>query len=124
MGGKPLHIVIPGGDADEALFRLGPDGLVGLHKGGSITVSGKKGIVAAEQIIIMRRAEMQQEVHVESADNGLVRLAPFGNHGRLREGLFQPGKDLPPQSNGSLLLRVVLHQGPGHVHPEAVTAHG
>lgn len=27
-----------------------------------------------------------------------VRLAPFGDHGRLREGLFQPGKDLPPKS--------------------------
>ena len=67
---------------------------------------------------------MQQKVHMETAPQGLLRLAPLRDDGRFRELPIQEGSNLPPQGDGGLTLRIILHQAHGHVHPEAITAHG
>lgn len=66
---------------------------------------------------------MEQKVHVEAPRQGLVRLSPLGNHGRIGKLLGQKAADLLPQSHSALALRVVFDQGVGHIHPEPVTAH-
>ena len=47
--------------------------------------------MAREEIsdIEPRIPEMEQKIHMEAALNGLVRLAPLGNHCRIREFLIQ-----------------------------------
>ena len=67
---------------------------------------------------------MQQEVHVEAALQGLIRLAPLGHHGRSGELGVQEGADLLPQADGATAVGVVLDQRARHVHPEAIAAHG
>ena len=124
--GDPFHIVVAGGDADQPLFlRLFIILHIFLHKLRDVPLSlfGKVGMLAAEQVVIMRRPEMKQKIHVEAALQGLVRLPPLGNQHGVREFLIQERAHLFPEGDGSLSFLVLLHQRTRHIHTEAVTAH-
>ena len=66
---------------------------------------------------------MQQEVHVEAADERFVRFAPFADHSGVRELFIKELADILPQRNGTLAVLVVLNKGASHVNAESVAAH-
>ena len=54
----------------------------------SFSTAGEVRLFTAEQIVVMGRAEVKQEVHMEAADEALIRFAPFADHGSGREFLI------------------------------------
>ncbi len=124
--GQSVHIMVPGGDTDESFsahFRIIFP--VSGHKfpGAAPAPSGKIGFVAAEQIVVVRGAEMQQEIHVETGYQGFVGFSPLGDHDGSGEFPVQELTDILPQGDSSLTFFILLYQGACHIHPEAVTAH-
>ena len=124
--GDSFHIVIAGGDADQPLFlRLFIILHILLHKLRDIPFSlfGKIRMLTAEQVIIMGRPEMKQEVHVEASLQRLVRLSPLGNQHGIRKFLVQERAHLFPEGDGALSFFILFDQGARHIHTETVTAH-
>ena len=67
---QTVHIMVSGRDADQAfLCGLIVVGFVGLYKLRDISFSafGEEWLIAAEQIVVMGRSKVKQEVHVEAA---------------------------------------------------------
>jgi hypothetical protein len=52
---------------------------------------------------------VQQEIHVEAADEGFIRLAPFAHHGGVWEFPVEELAYILPQCDGALSVLVVLH---------------
>ena len=65
---------------------------------------------------------MEQEVHMEAAQQGFIRLAPLGNHGRFRIFRIQECANFLPKGDGAFALGIIFYQAGRHVHPEAVAA--
>ena len=66
---------------------------------------------------------VEEEVHVEAGLEGENRIRPLGDHGGVGVFPVQHGPDVPPDGGGAgLVVGIVLYQGVGHVHPEAVAA--
>ena len=51
-------------------------------------------MIAAEKIIVMGGAKVEQKVHVEATLQALVGFTPLGDHGGVREFLVQKGADV------------------------------
>ena len=112
-------------DADEAATVHGPPRLeVRLYEGGRVSPAARREerLIDPEEIEIVRRAELQHEVHVEARLEGLSGLAPLGDHRRLRELLVKKGAYLLPDGDRSERVGIRLHERARHVDAEAVTA--
>ena len=126
LAGKSFHIVIAGRNTDKPfLFRLFIVFHILGYKFRDIAFSFfiKIRMFAAEQIIIVGRSEMKQEIHMEATLQRLIRFTPFGDKRRIRELLI---KELPhffPESNGSFSILILLDEGACHIHTKSVTAH-
>ncbi len=98
--------------------------LIGIHKSPGIALAfpAEEGMVAAEQVHIVGIAEVQKEIHVETAHEGFVRLAPLGQHHRVGILFVHEPAHLLPQLDGFLAVGVIFHQRSRHVDAEAVTA--
>ena len=118
------HVVVAGGDADVPApgRRLGR-GPVGVDERLRVAVRAAREVgVLAEQVEVVRRAEMQQEIHVEAGVQRLRRVAPLRDEHRIGKALVEEGADLAPQPRRPDMARVLLDQAAGHVHAEAVAA--
>ena len=125
MTRKSFHIVVAGRDAyKSASFGLFIAFDVFTDKFGCIAASFEEGLIASEQIIVMRRAEMQKEVHMESPGKTLIGLSPFGHHGGFRKFFIEEFPYILPERNGSLTFRIVLDKGTCHINAESVASHG
>ena len=67
---------------------------------------------------------MEQKIHMESALDALVRLAPLRDKHSLRKSLVKKAPDILPQRDGPLGVLIVLHQRPRHIHAESVAPQG
>ena len=110
---KPVHIVISRGNADKSLslgFFIVL--LVFCNKFGDVSLSavGEERLLAAEKIVVARGSEVEQEVHVESALNGLVGLAPFGDHSSLGKFPVEKFTYILPELYCALAVFIVLDQ--------------
>ena len=122
---QPFHVMVAGGNADQPLSLTFPVIFpVCFYKFRNVAFSpfGEIRFPAAEQVIVMGGTEMQQEIHMETALQRFVWLAPFGYHGGIRKFFVQKGADALPKTDGSLTVLILFDQGACHVHAEAVTS--
>ena len=75
----------------------------------AFSARGKIRLFTAEQIVVVGRPEMQQEVHMETADKALVRFAPFAYHGGSRKFFVKESADVLPEGNGAFAILVVFN---------------
>ena len=110
---QALHVVVAGGDAHEAAAVREVE--VALVRGDEFTciaraLAREERMLAAEEIQVVRRAELQQEVHVETRANRLIGLSPFGDKDGIGVTFVQKRTDILPHLDGALLTGVVLHE--------------
>ena len=79
-------------------------------------------MLAAEERIIGGRAEMQHEVHVKAALDGLGGHAPFGHHRAMRVLRIEKGAEILPKFDGLRPTLVRLDEARRHIDAEAVRA--
>ena len=109
---QTVHIVVAGRNTDKpSAVCLLIIFFVFCHKffGAAFSAGGKIRLFAAEQIVVVGRTEMQQEVHMETADKTLVRFAPFAYHGGSRKFFVKESADVLPEGNGALAILVVFN---------------
>ena len=124
---EPVHVVVAGGNADEPLaVSFGVVRLVRRDEllSGALRALGEVRFLAAEQVVVVGGSEVQQEIHVEPADERFVRFSPLAYHRGGGELLVQELADVLPQRDGALAVLVVLYEGARHVNAESVAAHG
>ena len=116
--------MITGGDADQALlFGFCIIFLILFYEFESVSLACKERSFTAEQIVVVGGTEVQQEIHMETALQTLVGLAPFGNHRRVREFLVKKCADILPEPDRTLSVFVAFHERTRHIDAESVAAH-
>ena len=132
VAAQALHVVVARRDAHEALAVSELHvAAVGCHELARVAFAFtaeervrllRTVLGAPEEIHVVRRTELQQEVHMETRADGLVGLAPLRDHHRLGVALVQEGAHILPEGDRGLLAGVVLNERAGHVDAEAVAA--
>ena len=109
ISGESVHIVIARGYANQSLTLRA---LIAVHifghKHRCVTLSAEEGLFIPEQVVVVGRPEVQQEVHMKAPCKTLVRLSPLGDHCGLGVFLVKKCPYVLPEGDVALLILIVF----------------